>query len=521
MTVTLQQRIRRLNSLRHGPYLVAVLLGIGATLVALAMDQYLPRNNDLSLVFIAAVVLAAINGGIRPALTCAGLGFLALNFFFTEPRGTLLMVRRDDIITVFWFLVVAVVVGRLAATLQEKLFLLRGKEQFSRTELELMQRLALAIRDQDVIEALSHALVRQTGMRCLTVNVRAGEVDWESASGTVDARLRERINSLLQVSSSPRSIPVIKQPPWIVLPLLSGGELSAFVLLECGDRQVSPTVFDHVEILVQQAGLALGRTRLSADLSRERFEKERELLRSSLLSSVSHDFRTPLTAMTGAASTLLEMGESLPDSERNELLESIVNEARRLDEYTQNLLDMTRLGSGTLTLERNWISAGDLTDRVLARIQPHLRGHDVQVETDDSLPLLHVHAALLEQAVFNVLHNAVKFSPEGASLVLRTLRQEQSLVIEVIDRGPGIPVDEREAVFDMFHSATRGDRRAAGSGLGLAICKGMIGAHGGTVEVHDGPGGKGCMVRIVVPLETDEPGETDSGDLDGANSGNR
>lgn len=519
--VTLQQRLRRLNARRHGPYLVALLLGTGATLVALGMDQYLPRNNDLSLVFIAAVVLAAINGGIRPALTCAGLGFLALNFFFTEPRGTLLMVQRDDVITVFWFLVVAVVVGRLAATLQEKLILLEGKEQFSRTELELMQRLALAIRDQDVIDALCDALVRQTGMRCLTVKMQAGEVDWESASGAVDARLRERINALLRVSPSPRSIPVIKQRPWIVLPLLSGGELGAFVLLECGEQQVSPTVFDHVEILVQQAGLALGRTRLSADLSRERFEKERELLRSSLLSSVSHDFRTPLTAMTGAASTLLEMGNSLPESERRELLESIVNEARRLNEYTQNLLDMTRLGSGTLTLERNWISVGDLTDRVLTRIRPHLRGHELQVESDDSLPLLHVHAALLEQAVFNVLHNAVKFSPAGSGLVLRTGRSGQSLVIEVIDRGPGIPEAEREAVFDMFHSATRGDRRAAGSGLGLAICKGMIGAHGGTVEVQDGPGGTGCMVRIELPLETDEPRETESGGRYGTYSGNR
>lgn len=521
MTATLQNGIRRLNARRHGPHLVALLLGIVATLVALGLNQYLPRNNDLSLVFIAAVVLAAINGGIWPALTCAGLGFLALNFFFTEPRGTFLMVRRDDVITVFWFLVVAVVVGRLAATLQEKLILLGGKEQFSRTELELMQQLALAIRDQDVIEALRHALARQTKMRCLTVSMQGGEVDWESAGDAVDARLRERVNSLLQVSSSPRSIPVIKQPPWIVLPLLAGGELAAFVLLECGDQQMPPAVFDQVEILVQQAGLALGRTRLSADLSRERFEKERELLRSSLLSSVSHDFRTPLTAMTGAASTLLEMGECLPESERRELLESIVNEARRLDEYTQNLLDMTRLGSGTLTLERNWISAGDLTDRVQARIQPHLRGHELQVESDDSLPLLHVHAALLEQAVFNVLHNAAKFSPPDSTLVLRTLREGRSLVIEVIDRGPGIPASEREAVFDMFHSTARGDRRAAGSGLGLAICKGMVGAHGGAVEVHDGPGGEGCMVRIVVPLGTDETRETGSGGRNGAHPGDR
>lgn len=505
MVIPLQ--LRRLAEHRFTPYLAALLLGVGATVVALAMDQYLPRNNDLSLVYLVAVVLAAINGGIRPALVCAGLGFLALNFFFTEPRGTLFMVQKDDVITVLWFLLVAVVVGRLAAASREKLALLKNKERFSRIELELMQRLALAIHDREVIDALLVALERQTGMECFAACVRSGRVDWEPVDPVVDARVRGRVEALLQVSSSVRAIPVLKQPPWIVLPLLSGEELDAFVLLYCGEGRVAPSVFDYTEILVQQAGLALGRTRLVADLSRERFEKERELLRSSLLSSVSHDFRTPLTAMTGAASTLLEMSDALPEAERRELLESIVNEARRLDEYTQNLLDMTRLGSGSLTLERNWITAGDLTDRVVSRIGPHLREHRVEVEVDETLPLLHVHAALLEQAVFNVLHNAVKFSPAGSTLVLRVQREEDRLLIRVMDEGPGIPVEERESVFDMFHSATHGDRRAAGSGLGLAICKGMIGAHGGTVQVHDGPEGKGCMVEITLPLEAGGPGQ--------------
>lgn len=482
-------------------YLVAIALTAAATLLALVMDRYLAGANDLSLVYIVAVVLAAIRGGTRPALTSAGLGFLALNYFFTEPRGTLLMVRQDDVVTVVWFLLVAVVVGRLAAALQEKLRLLQGRERFGRTELELMQRLAVAIRQEDVMEALLSALRSHTDMQALALPVRYGEVDWSVMDEAgVDLRLRDRIGKLLQSYESTDAIPVIKQPEWIVLPLLSGNELIAFILLECADRPVSPGAFEHIEILIRQATLALGRTRLAADLSRERFEKDRELLRSSLLSSISHDFRTPLTAMTGAASTLLEMGETLPAVERRELLESIINEARRLDDYTQNLLDMTRLGSGNLHLERNWISIDELTDRVENRIRPHLEGIALHIENADDIPLLHVHAALLEQALFNVLHNALKFSPPGSSVSLRSCRSDERLIIEVEDKGPGIPERDREVVFDMFHSAAHGDRRAAGSGLGLAICRGMIGAHGGTVSIHDGQSGSGCLVRMTLPL---------------------
>ncbi|MGM0633280.1 MAG: sensor histidine kinase [Pseudomonadota bacterium] len=514
-------QLRRLTDLRSAPYGVALLLSAAATLVSLGMDQYLPRTNDLSLVYIVAVVLAAINGGIRPALACAGLGFLALNFFFTEPRGTLMMVRQDDVITVAWFLVVAVVVGRLAATFQEKLALLQGKDRFARIELELMQRLTLAIHDEEVIEALLTAMSRQTGMECHVARVWEDQVDWESSGADVDIRLRRRIDALLDRSSSARTIPVLKRPPWIALPLLAGDELVAFVLLHCGDRIVSPGVFDYTELLVQQAGLALGRTRLVADLSRERFEKEREMLRSSLLSSVSHDFRTPLTAMTGAASTLLEMSDALPPEERAELLESIMNEARRLDDYTQNLLDMTRLGSGTLALERDWVSVEDLVDHVLVRIRPHLDEHAIDFAVEGTLPLLHVHAALLEQAIFNVLHNAVKFSPRGSTIRIRVQRKHDDLLFRVIDEGPGIPENERSAVFDMFHSSSRGDRRAAGSGLGLAICKGMIGAHGGSVRVSDAPEGHGCMVEMTLPMDVALRGGIREGKQDGDHSHHR
>lgn len=255
--------------------------------------------------------------------------------------------------------------------------------------------------------------------------------------------------------------------------------------------------------------LAARRTRLLTDLAQERVEKERELLRSSLLSSVSHDFRTPLTAMIGATTTLMEMGDTLTKEQQRELLESVLSEAERLNNYTQNLLDMTRLGRGELRLERSWVSIEEIINVTMKRIRPLAESHQLEVSMAPSLPLLRVHPALIEQAIFNVLHNALKFSPSGTAVRLschesRTAA-DRVLVVEISDEGPGIEVAERENVFRMFHTAEKGDRRVAGSGLGLAICKGMIGAHGGSVEIADGATGTGCLVRISIPV-AEQPG---------------
>lgn len=257
--------------------------------------------------------------------------------------------------------------------------------------------------------------------------------------------------------------------------------------------------------------LAARRTRLLTDLAQERMEKERELLRSSLLSSVSHDFRTPLTAMIGATTTLMEMGDTLTKEQKRELLESVLSEAERLNNYTQNLLDMTRLGRGELRLERSWVSIEEIINVVLKRIRPLAESHRLEVNMAPSLPLLRVHPALIEQAIFNVLHNALKFSPPGTAVRLSCRESGtaagRALVLEISDEGPGIEEAERENVFRMFHTAEKGDRRVAGSGLGLAICKGMIGAHGGSVEIADAGTGQGCLVRITIPV-ADQHDET-------------
>ena len=183
-----------------------------------------------------------------------------------------------------------------------------------------------------------------------------------------------------------------------------------------------------------------------------------------------------------------------------QLLDSVIGEGDRLNRYIQNLLDMTRLGHGAMKLERDWIGFNDILNSALRRTRELLRNTRVTRSIDSDLPLLYVHAALIEQALVNVLENAAKFSPPGGDVRITASRQGNELQVNLSDEGPGIPPEEREKVFDMFFTGGTGDRSKYGSGLGLAICSGMIGAHGGRIEALPGPGGRGTTIAIHLPL---------------------
>jgi len=219
-----------------------------------------------------------------------------------------------------------------------------------------------------------------------------------------------------------------------------------------------------------------------------------------LLASVSHDLRTPLTVMRGSIESLQSLGEVLTPADSAELLETTRLECERLDRYIQNLLDMTRLGHGALTLARDWIAADELIGAALQRLRSVLAPFTVDVVSPATLPLLWIHPALIEQALINVLENAARFSPAGGRILVEALQDNDRLCLTVSDQGPGIPVEERERIFDMFYTAARGDRGGQGTGLGLAICQGMVGAHGGQVLVSDAEGGQGTRIALCLPL---------------------
>tara|TARA_R110002110_G_scaffold26911_1_gene98392 strand:+ start:12754 stop:13848 length:1095 start_codon:yes stop_codon:yes gene_type:complete len=244
------------------------------------------------------------------------------------------------------------------------------------------------------------------------------------------------------------------------------------------------------------------------ELEATRSSAETEQLRSALLSSVSHDLRTPLASIIGSTSSLLHYGDSFTEESRRDLLATILDESRRLDRHIQNLLDMTRLGQGKLSLARDWVDVSDIISSAVSRLGSVLEPVQVSINVPADAPLLYVHGVLIEQALVNLLDNAARFSPEGGLITVDVRPCQDSLEIRVCDQGPGIPAAEKEKIFDMFYTARQGDcGDLQGTGLGLAICRGMVAAHGGTVTAEDGSDGTGSCFRIRLPLTDPESRE--------------
>ena len=226
---------------------------------------------------------------------------------------------------------------------------------------------------------------------------------------------------------------------------------------------------------------------------------ESERIRSALLASISHDLRTPLAIMSGAASTLAEKGESLNVEERGALANSVFRQARDMSAHMANVLQMTRFETGDIRVERDWGSIGEIAGAVLDRLKERLSEHRLIVELPDDLPLVRVNATLIEQGLGNLLENAAKYTPPGTLVRLRAERRDSEVVVSVEDFGAGLADGEFERVFQKFHrGAIEGTR--GGMGLGLAICRAIVRLHGGRVWGECVPGG-GAAFRFALPLE--------------------
>ena len=251
-----------------------------------------------------------------------------------------------------------------------------------------------------------------------------------------------------------------------------------------------------------QTALAIERAKLSVDIEESRLQNETEKLRNALLSSISHDLRTPLSSIIGSATTLTHMEKSLTKDNRNDLTQNILQEAERLNRFVQNLLDMTKLGHGAMNPKREW--CGDIRDvlgRSVSRLQKELKTYKVEFRVDDTIANLFIDPVLIEQVVVNILENSTKYSPPNTRIVISLEKQHDFAILKISDQGQGIPEADREKVFDMFYRVRAGDSQIAGTGLGLAICRGIIDAHGGTIRAEAGFSGKGTVIVIKFPIK--------------------
>ncbi|EEW23736.1 sensor histidine kinase [Rhodobacter ferrooxidans] len=487
--------------LAWGEAVLAVALASGC---AYAAEQLFPVAS-LSVIYMTAVVVVASRRGLGPAMATAVLGFLAYNYLFTEPRFTFRVSRQGELLTLGLFLVASLITGNLAARLRARIDAQTSIADRTNKLYDFSRRIASAATADDVVWAsVSHVA---TTLRCEAVLLMPVQGDLRVVGGfPPEDRLEVRDQSAAQFAwdkgePAGRGSDTLPTARWFFLPLATGERrLGVLGIAYADDRLFARTDRRLLDALVDQIALALERLRLTEDLAATELASETERLRTALLNSVSHDLRTPLVTIIGAAGSLADT-PGLAPAARQALAENIREEGERLDRYVQNLLDMTRLGHGALTPQMAPVDLAELVGQARHRLRAPLRAHRVAADMPDQVPLVLADPVLLEQVLVNVLDNAAKYAPANTTIAVVARRDGALVDLSIADSGPGIPPADQARVFDMFYRVAGGDRQRAGTGLGLAICKGLIEAMGGTIRAETAfPDGTGTRIVITLPI---------------------
>lgn len=494
-----------------GVWLAATAAVAGALGLSLALASFMPLHN-VSLIFLAGVVLIAIRVGLWPSIYTSILSFLVYNFFFTEPNYSLSVTHEEDIITISFFLVMATLTGNLAARVRYQMEEIRQSAKRIENLYDFSRRVAASVSLDDTLWAVVTHVAGALRCRALVLLPGAGErLDIVSGFPPEDHLDPEDWAAAERAWTEQRAAgwaePDNEAGGWLFIPMRTASGVIGLlgVLFEDQRTQLSPEHRRLLDAVVDQAAVAIERTKLTVDFEEARILSETEQLRSALLSSVSHDLRTPLVSILGSATSLANLGEAIPPEDRTELAQTILDESERLNRFVQNLLDMTRLGYGALEPKRDWVDLRDVLGGAVRDMQRSLEDLKVELQAGADLPLMYVDPVLIGQVVVNLLDNAAKHAPLHSTVSVRALRRGEDVAVSIIDNGPGIPPGDRQAIFDMFYRVAVRDSDARGTGLGLAICKGLVEAHGGTIEAHSGPDGIGTEMTFTLPIREVPP----------------
>lgn len=469
--------------------------------LTLAISEVLRRVlhlPDLEMLFLLAVMVAAFRYGRGPSLLAAALGVACYDFFFVPPLYTFSVADRKYVLTFGMMFGVGWVTSELASRLR-----LQEHRAIAREQRTLaLYGLAKALASTEGTTPLAETAVAQVA-EVLGAPVelwlsegggRASLVAASTAPATRVAAARAAIEGVALSEAPVRTRALAASPGTVVAQLsVAGSSFGALVVDVPSALPREQVAF--FDVLARQIAVALGRARLSEEARALELRARTEEMRASLLSAVSHDLRTPLASITGAATTLRD--QTLSHETRSDLVEAIVDQAERLERLVANLLDMTRLEAGIVSPKKDWVPAEEVVGAVLTRLEGRLAQRTVDVRIDADVPLLYVDPVLFEQVLVNLLENAEKHTPPSASVVVRVERRGETIVVEVRDDGPGIPEGAEERIFEKFE---RGASVASvGAGLGLAICRGIVHAHGGTIVAKNRREG-GLSVEVTLPV---------------------
>jgi len=496
--------------------LLAVAIVAVATIASVSLRDSLAPTN-LAMIYLGGVVAVAMRCSRWISVTASFLSVAAFDFFCVPPYLTFAVSDYQYIFTFAGMLVVALVISTQTARLRDHAVHAAQREARTEALYRLSSKLAGETRVFEAARAAATLAEDVFGARVVIFLPEDGKLSF-----------RRRTSDLLPVPPSEEPIAqwvfdhghkaglrtdAHSDAAALYIPLRGAREtfgvlavlpdVVANVVSHVGNRIFAPEQQQLLEVFASQTAVAIERTLSQRAEEETRVHMQTEQMRSSLLSAMSHDLRTPLASITGAASTLRSQNDRLPLETKQELLESISDEADRLSRLVGNLLDMTRFESGGVELRRDLYPLEEIVGTVLQRMEPQLEGRTVTTELAENLPMVFVDDVLLGQVLWNLLENAAKYTPPGTPLELAAFESEGAILIEVRDRGPGIAPGEEERIFEKFYrgqSKTMSEK-VRGAGLGLPICRAIVQAHRGTIQALARDGG-GTTFRISLPLES-------------------
>ncbi len=485
---------------------VAIALAVGVVL-----DQVLDVRN-LALVFLMAVLTSAVIHGLRPALYTCIVSALCFNFFFLPPRYTLTINDPESVLALFFFLGVAVVASNLTATVQRQAVAARQRARTTEDLYLFSKKLAGTGTLDDVLWATAFQIASMLKVRVVlllpegnSIAVKAGYPPDDTLDDADIAAARWAWEHNHAAGRGADTLPGAKR---LYVPLRTGRTAVGVIGLD-SDRRDGPLLTPEqqrlLDALADQAALAIERVQLVADVDRAKLAAEADRLRSALLTSISHDLKTPLAAILGASGTLRDYFDSMSAEDRTDLLSTVVDESERLNRFIANLLDMTKIESGAMEPNYALHYAGDIAGTALRRAAKILDHHRTEMTIAADLPMVRVDPVLFEQVLFNLLDNAAKYAPEGSIIRIEGWADADNVVLQVSDEGPGIPPADLTRVFDTFYRVRKGDQVRAGTGLGLSICRGFIEAMGGTITAGNRTDRSGAVFTIRLPKPNDIP----------------
>ena len=464
------------------------------------------------LVFLVAVIGIAYKYGLWPSMFAAVLAMVCYQFCLVEPfyKTSLSDVKNFAALSFFFF--TAFVVSNLTAKVRSQAHTARNRAATTEALYAFSKKLAGIVSLDDLLWATAYQIAHSLKTDVVIVlpdnngglSVRAG---FPPEDDLDQAELGAAKWSFENNRAAGRGSDTLPGSKRLFLPLRTGAVAIGVVGLAKGQRPellLTPDERRLLDALMDQTAVALERVRLAGQINEARLAAESERLRAALLTSLSHDLKTPLASILGAVTSLKQYRGLLDKPASEELVATIQEEAERLSRFVANLLDMTKLESGAIDLDREHAHVDEIIATALQRSSRMLSDHKIEIDLEASLPMLDLDVMLFEQVLVNLLDNAAKYSPTGTEIRIRARRSEGAVAIEVLDEGPGIPEDRLERVFEKFHRVKQGDRQRAGTGLGLAICRGFITALGGRIVASNRADRSGAIFTITFPYHLRE-----------------